>query len=90
MEFEVLKDEANELKIQFKEIDQGFLNLVKEYVWQQSGVEQAGFHVDHPETGKPVFTIKSKGKKAKEIWNSALATASEDLEKFGKDVKKLK
>lgn len=90
MQFEVLKDEKNELRVQFESIDQGFLNLIKEAVWQQSGVDIAGFNVDHPETGKPIFVIKSKDKKAKEIWNSAIDSVSDELDKFAKDVKKLK
>ena len=90
MEIKILKDEKDELQVEFSEIDEGFLNLIKNAVWQQSGVEFAGFNIDHPETGKPIFIIKSKGKKTKDIWNSALESVSEELEKFGKELKKLK
>lgn len=90
MELKILKDEKDELQIEFAETDEGFLNLIKNAVWQQSGVESAGFRIEHPETSKPVFIIKSKSKKAKDIWNSALETVSGELEKFGKELKKLK
>ncbi len=90
MDVKILKDEKDELQIEFSETDEGFLNLVKNAVWQQSGVEFAGFRIEHPETSKPVFVVKSKGKKAKDIWNSAIESISEELEKFGKELKKLK
>ena len=85
-----MKDDKDELEIEFAETDQGFLNLIKEAVWQQSGVEFAGFKIDHPETSRPVFIIKSKSKKAKDIWNAAIETVSEELDKFGKELKKIK
>lgn len=90
MEVNVLKDEKDELQIEFLETDEGFLNLVKDAVWQQSGVEFAGFRMEHPETSKPIFIIKSKGKKAKDIWNSAVEAVSDEIEKFGKELKKIK
>jgi DNA-directed RNA polymerase subunit L len=90
MEVKILKDEKDELQIELSETDEGFLNLIKNAVWQQSGVEFAGFRIEHPETSKPIFIIKSKGKKAKDIWNSALESISEELDKFGKELKKIK
>ena len=90
MEYEILKEETHELQIQFSEIDHGFLNLIKEAIWQQSGVEMASFKVEHPEVSKPLFILKTKGKDAKKVWNSAIATIEEQLEKLGKELKKLK
>ncbi len=90
MEYEVLKEETHELQIQFSEIDHGFLNLIKEALWQQPGVEMASFRLEHPEVGKPLFIVKTKGKDAKKIWNSAIDAASESLDKLGKEIKKLK
>jgi len=90
MEVKILKDEKDELQIELSETDEGFLNLIKNAVWQQSGVEFAGFRIEHPETSKPIFIIKSKGKKAKDIWNAALESISEELDKFGKELKKIK
>jgi DNA-directed RNA polymerase subunit L len=90
MEIEVLKEEKHELQIQFSEIDHGFLNLIKEAIWQQSGVELASFRLEHPEVGKPFFILKTKGKEAKKVWNSAVEAINEQLEKLGKEAKKLK
>lgn len=90
MEYEILKEETHELQVQFSEIDHGFLNLIKEAIWQQSGVEMASFKLEHPEVSKPLFILKTKGKDAKKVWNSALDSAKDQLEKLGKELKKLK
>jgi DNA-directed RNA polymerase subunit L len=90
MEYEVLKEETHELQVQFSEIDHGMLNLIKEAVWQQSGVEMASFRIEHPEVSKPLFILKTKGKDAKKVWNSAIESTKEELEKLSKELKKLK
>ena len=90
MEYEILKEETHELQIQFSEIDHGFLNLIKEAIWQQSGVEIASFRLEHPEVSKPLFVLKTKGKDAKKVWNSAIDSSKEQLEKLNKEMKKLK
>lgn len=90
MEFNILKDEKDELLIEFAESDHGFLTLIKDAIWKESGVEFAGFKVEHPETSKPIFIIKTKGKKAKDVWNSALETVSSEVDKFEKELKKIK
>jgi DNA-directed RNA polymerase subunit L len=90
MEYEILKEETHELQVQFSEIDHGFLNLIKEAIWQQSGVEMASFRLEHPEVSKPLFVLKTKGKDAKKVWNLALDSAKDQLDKLSKELKKLK
>jgi len=92
METNVLEtSDKNELKVEFSEKDEGFLNLVKTALWEQSETEMAGFRIEHPEVSKPVFFLKVKsGKDAKKVWNSALDSISEQLDDFGKKAKQLK
>ena len=90
MEFQVLKQEKDSLQIEFSEIDHGLLNMIKEALWRQTGVEAASFRLEHPEVSKPVFVVKTKGKAAKDVWNKALESLSSDFDKFGKEIKKLK
>jgi DNA-directed RNA polymerase subunit L len=90
MEIEVLKEEKDLLELSFSETDQGLLNMIKEALWKQAGVEMASFRLDHPEISKPVFMLKTKGKDAKKVWNSAVESLSEDLGKLGSELKKLK
>ena len=83
MEVEVLKKGKTELKIQVNENNQGILNTIKSELWQDNATQIAGFHIEHPEKGKPVFTIKTKNKEATKVWNDA-------IDKLNKQVDKLK
>jgi DNA-directed RNA polymerase subunit L len=89
MEYEVLKEETHELQIQFNEIDHGLLNLIKEELWKQPGVEIASFRLEHPEVSKPLFVLKTKNKDAKKVWNSALDSINEQLDKLKQEMKQL-
>ncbi len=86
---EVLTSSKEELKLKFVHIDQGILNLIKEELWQDKATDIAGFRVTHPQVGAAEFTLKTKCKAAKEVWNSALERLSEKLAEIGKEVSKL-
>lgn len=90
MEIKMLESKKNLLKIEFKDKDEGFLNFVKKYLWMDKSTELAGYKIDHPEVGKPVFVLKTKGKSAKTVWNDALKAADKDLNDFSKEINKLK
>ena len=90
MKINVLESEKDLLKVEFEKKDEGFLNLIKKYVWQDKATELAGYKIDHPEVGKPVFVLKTKSKAAKKVWNDALTTAKKDIEDFEKELKKIK
>ncbi|MEM2873868.1 MAG: RpoL/Rpb11 RNA polymerase subunit family protein [Candidatus Nanoarchaeia archaeon] len=90
MEIEILKEEKDFLELKFSEIDHGLLNMIKEALWKQSGVELASFRLDHPEISKPVFILRTKNKDAKKVWNLAIDSLSNELDKLDKEVKKLK
>lgn len=90
MKVNVLESKKDSLKVEFEEKDEGFLSLIKKYLWQDKSTELAGYKIDHPEVGKPVFILKTKGKSAKNVWNHALSSAKKDLEEFEKEINKLK
>jgi len=90
MEPEIVESKKNLLKVSFKEIDQGFMNLVKDKLWQDKDTELAGFRITHPESGELIFTLRTKAKDAKKVWNSALAALSKDLKNFELEIKKFK
>ena len=91
MELNVLEDNKTDIKVEFSEKDEGFLNIIKTALWAQSETEMASFRIEHPEVSKPVFFLKVKaGKDAKKVWNSALDSISEQLDDFGKKIKQLK
>ncbi len=91
MDVKITESDKNQVKIEFSEKDEGFLNLIKAALWEQSETEMAGYRIEHPIVGKPVFFLKVKeGKDAKKVWNSALDSVSEQLDSFGKGIKQLK
>ena len=86
---EILTNSKEEIKLKFVHIDQGFLNLVKEELWNDKATDIAGFRVTHPQVGVAEFTLKTKGKQAKQVWNSALDRLSKSITDFNKEVSRL-
>ena len=90
MKPEVTKSEKNHLELKFKDMDKGVLNLMREELWQDKATEMAGFQITHHQVGHAVFTLKTKGKVAKSVWNSAVDRISKQTDEFSKGFKKLK
>jgi DNA-directed RNA polymerase subunit L len=76
---EVIKKEKTKLQLSFKPFDQGLLNAINEKNWTDSDVQISGFQVTHPEVGEAIFTLKTKKKDAKTIWNASIAALTKDL-----------
>ena len=90
MKPEVVKAETNLLKLKFEVMDQGLLNLIREELWNDKATEMAGFRITHPEVGHALFTLKTKGKAAKSVWNAAVDRISKQNDEFNKLSAKLK
>ncbi len=72
----------NELKVIFKNIDNGFCNLLKKKLWSYKETTSTGFRVTHSEVGVVEFFLKTKGKDAKKVWNQAISDLSKDFSKI--------
>jgi DNA-directed RNA polymerase subunit L len=81
---EILSKQKTLLKISFKPIDQGILNAVNDKIWEEKDVESSGFQVTHPEVGEAIFTVRTKTKDAKAVWNSAIATLTKEFAALAK------
>jgi DNA-directed RNA polymerase subunit L len=90
MEYKVIEDKKDLLKLSFKDIDQGFMTLVKDKIWEDKATEFAAFKVTHPEVGELVFTLRTTGKAPKKVWNDALASLTKDISGFEKEIKNIK
>ena len=90
MEYKVVEDKKDIIKISFKDIDQGFMTLVKDKIWEDKATELAAFKVTHPEVGELVFTLRTKGKAPKKVWNDALVRLTKDISCFEIEIKKIK
>ncbi len=89
MDYEVIEKEGTTLKIRFKDIDQGFLNLIKAQLWKDPAVDISGFRVTHPIVGVAEFTLKTNKKQAKAVWNNAITNLEKKFDGFQKDLKKI-
>lgn len=89
MKPEVARVEKNLLELHFPVKDKGFLNLVKEVLWKDKATQLAGFRVTHPEIGKIIFVLKTKGKDAKKVWNDALGRLEKEIDGAKKELAKL-
>lgn len=60
MKVNLIKDEDKELVLEFETSEFTIPDLIVDELLEDSNVEFAGTSKDHPETGKPVLTIRSK------------------------------
>lgn len=84
--FEIIDDKTLELTFEVKDESHGVCNALRHILMQDPDVEFAVYNIDHPLTGKPQMTIKTKrGKRPR----SALKKAAEELQKESSEFKKL-
>ncbi len=81
---EILSKQKTLLKISFKPIDQGLLNAVNDKIWEDKNVESSGFQVTHPEVGEAIFTVRTKSKDAKAVWNAAITALKKEFTETAK------
>ncbi len=79
MKMKILKDESNELVIEFETTDITIPDLIASQLQQNDDVEFAGAAKDHPEVGKPRLVIKTDKRKAKEALQKALEELDETI-----------
>ena len=84
--FEIIEDKTLELTFRVNDESHGVCNALRHILMQNPDVEYAVYNIDHPLTGKPEMTIKTKrGKRPR----NALQKASEELQKESSEFKKL-
>jgi DNA-directed RNA polymerase subunit L len=84
--FEIIDDKTLELTFEVADESHGVFNALRHILMQDPDVEYAVYNIDHPLTGKPQMTIKTKrGKRPR----SVLKKAAEELQKESSDFRKL-
>ena len=84
--FKIIDDKTLELTFEVEDESHGVFNALRHVLMQDPDVEYAVYNIDHPLTGKPQMTIKTKrGKRPR----NALKKAAKELEKESSDFKKL-
>ena len=83
---EIIEDKTLELTFVVKDESHGVCNALRHILMQNPDVEYAVYNIDHPLTGKPEMTIKTKrGKRPR----TALKQAAAELQKESSEFKKL-
>ena len=86
VDIEIIDDKTLELTFIVKDESHGICNALRHILMQDPDVEYAVYNIDHPLTGKPEMTIKTKrGKRPRKV----LAKAAAELEKESSEFKKL-
>ena len=76
--FEIIEDKTLELTFEVSDESHGVFNALRHILMQDPDVEYAVYNIDHPLTGKPQMTIKTKrGKRPR----TALKKAAQELQK---------
>ena len=83
---EIIEDKTLELTFRINDECHGVCNALRHILMQDDDVENAVYNIDHPLTGKPEMTIKTKrGKRPRVV----LKKAAEELQKESSDFRKL-
>ena len=84
--FKIIEDKTLELTFEIEDESHGVCNALRHILMQDDDVEYAVYNIDHPLTGKPQMTIKTKrGKRPRNV----LKKAAEELQSESSEFKKL-
>lgn len=78
----VLKSSATEIEFEIEDESHGVCNALRHILMQDEAVEYAVYNIDHPLTGKPIMTIKTKGADPKAVLKKAAEQLKSDSETF--------
>lgn len=83
--FEIIEDSKLKLTFIVKDESHGMCNALRHILMQDPDVEYAVYNIDHPLTGKPEMTIKTKrGKRPKAALEKAAQTLKQESAEFRK------
>ena len=80
--FKVLNKTANEIEFEIEDESHGVCNALRHILMQNEDVEYAVYNIDHPLTGKPIMTIKTKEGNPKDALKRAAEQLKADSESF--------
>lgn len=87
MEMNILKNEKEEIEIEFENLT--IAEILRVYLNKDSAVTFAAWKREHL-TKKPILLVKTKGKAAKKAIDDAVSAITKDLDKVEAEFKKMK
>jgi len=88
MEIEVLKDEKNKFEFKLKAEQHTLLNLLSKELFNDKGIEFAGYRIEHPLIDEAIVSVS--GKNPKKAIKDAIERIQKQVDDFETHVKKLK
>ena len=86
---EIIEDKTLELEFIVHGESHGVCNALRHILMQDSDVEYAVYNIDHPLTGEPDMTIKTKrGKRPRKVLKKAASQLKDDAADFKNLLKK--
>jgi DNA-directed RNA polymerase subunit L len=82
MEVRIVKDEPYELSLELVDGEHSLLQMLVEKLNKEKSVDFAASKVTHPLVANPVFTIRTKRVKAKELVMKKLEEMKKEVEGF--------
>ena len=78
----ILNKTANEIEFEIEDESHGVCNALRHILMQDEDVEYAVYNIDHPLTGKPIMTIRTKEGNPKDALKRAAEQLKADSESF--------
>ena len=87
--FKIIEDKKLELTFTIEDESHGMCNALRHILMQNPDVEYAVYNIDHPLTGKPEMTIRTKrGKRPRAVLKKAAQEQQKESEEFKEKLKK--
>jgi DNA-directed RNA polymerase subunit L len=89
MELEIKEQSRNRLVLELKGGDVTLANALRQELWNDKDIKNAGTHVPHPLVGIPRLIVETNGKKSpKQALQSAVQRLRKMSDKLGKEASK--
>jgi len=84
MELDIIEQSKNKLKFKIEDEDHTFCNILRKELWEDQHIKVAGYNIEHPLLGYPLFIVETDGKESSK---KALANAITRLKSKNKELK---
>ncbi len=88
MELKILEQKKHRLVFELKGVDHTMCNVIKDELWNDANIENAGYNIDHPLVGVPKFVIETKAGSAKDALLNTIKRLRKSNDRFAALVKK--
>ena len=90
MEIHILEEKKNKLVFELEGEGHTLSNVIRKELWNDEHVKISTYAIEHPQVGKPIFTIETDGADPRKTIASAVKRLQKSLEKLKTEAKALK